>query len=130
MKKLSQGQFLLEALIAVTLVMLVLVAAVRVSIHSIKNVRVAGDQLEASKLAEEELAEIIENKERSISSFFETGFVSYDCGPLGEAEEYDCQVYFTGADEDSVEVTVEVSWEEGGSILNISVSRLLIKGLW
>lgn len=130
MNRSSQGQFLLEILIAVTLVMLVLVAAVRVSIHSVKNVRVAGDQLEASKLAEEKLAEIIEDKERSIESFFETGFVSYDCGPLGEVEEYDCQVYFTGADADSVEVTIEVSWEEGGSILDVSVSRLLVRGLW
>ena len=130
MKSLSQGQFLLEALIAAALVMLVLVAAVRVSIHSVKNVRVAGDQLEASKLAEKKLAEIIENKERSIGSFFDQGFVSYDCGPLGEAEEYDCQVYYINADADSVEVAVEVSWEEGSSILDISVSRLLLKGLW
>jgi len=130
MRKLSRGQFLLEVLIAVTLMMLVLVAAVRVSTHSIKNVRVAGDQLEATKLAEEKLAEIIEDKERAINEFFDQGFVSYDCGPLGEVGEYDCQVYYTGADVDSVEVTVEVSWLEGSSILDVSVSRLLLKGLW
>ena len=130
MKKSSEGQFLLEVLIAVTLIMLVLVAAVRVSTHSIKNVRVAGDQLEATKLAEKKLAEIIEDKERTIGSFFDTGFVGYNCGPLGDIEEYDCQVYYTEADADSVEVTVEVSWQEGDSILDVSVSRLLLKGLW
>lgn len=130
MRKLSRGQFLLEVLIAVTLVMLVLVAAVRVSTHSVKNVRVAGDQLEATKLAEEELAKIIEDKERAIDSFFDQGFVSYDCGPLGEVGEYDCQVYYTGVGADSVEVTVEVSWLEGSSILDVSVSRLLLRGLW
>jgi len=126
----DRGQFLLEVLIAVTLVMLVLVAAVRVSTHSVKNVRVAGDQLEATKLAEERLAEIIENKERTIETFFDQEFVSYDCGPLGEMNEYDCQVYYTGLSEDGVEVTVEVSWYEGESILEVSVSRLLVKGLW
>ena len=130
MKSSSEGQFLIEVLIAVTLIMLVLVAAVRVSTHAVKNVRVAGDQLEATKLAEEKLAEIIEDKERTIDSFFDTGFVSYDCGPLGEIEEYDCQVYFTDGDVDSVEVTVEVSWQEGASTLVVSVSRLLLKGLW
>lgn len=130
MRKSVEGQFLLEVLIAVTLVMLVLVAAVKISTRSVKNVRVAGDQLEATKLAEEKLAEIIEDKERSIESFFETGFVSYDCGPLGDSSEYDCQVYYTEADADSVKVMVEVSWEEGGSTLDVSVSRLLLKGLW
>lgn len=130
MKSSSEGQFLLEVLIAVTLIMLVLVAAVRVSTHSVKNVRVAGDQLEATKLAEEKLAEIIEDKERTIGSFFDTGFVSYDCGPLGEMEQYDCQTYFIDGGADSVEVTVEVSWQEGDSTLTVPVSRLLLRGLW
>lgn len=110
--------------------MLVLVAAVRVSTHSIKNVRVASDQLEATKLAEEKLAGIIGNKERAIDEFFDQGFVGYDCGPLGSVAEYDCQVYYTGAGVDSVEVTVEVSWLEGSSVLDVSVSRLLLRGLW
>lgn len=130
MKKLAEGQFLLEVLIAVTLVMLVLVAAVKISTRSVKNVRVAGNQLEATKLAEEKLVEIVEDKERSIEAFFETGFVGYDCGPLGGSGEYDCQVSYTEADADSVKVAVEVSWEEGGSTLSVSVSRLLLKGLW
>ena len=127
------GQLLVEVLVAVTLVVLVLVAAVNVTTKSARNTRVLGDKLEATRFAEIKLDEVLIDKEVEVEDFFDNQRSDGSCGTYGTDDEYSCEIdyqYNEVVDADRVEVVVTISWLEGDQTYEVAINKVFTKQIF
>ena len=121
----SNGQLLIEILIALAVMTVAMVGALAVSTRAIRVSRVARSTAEASKYAENVLETLKRTKESDPGTFF-TNSTCPVCGPFGVNLEYSCSLScsFNG---DVDDVTVTVSWVENGSTSSVKLQTILTK---
>ncbi len=121
-----QGQLLIEVLIALAVMTVAMVAALAVSIRAIKVARTSRSQAEASKYAENVLENLKSTKEADPMLFFANATCPA-CGPFGTNNMYSCSMAcnFTA---DTDDVTVTISWTDGGNTSSVKLETILTKG--
>ena len=117
---------LIEVMVAVGLVVLVLVAAIKLTTTSIRTSRVRMDRVEAVKLANSCLNLVREEKDMHIDTFFDEGYLheqSCDCSDLADVT---CTLVYENVNntEGTKQVYVEsyVTWKEGENIFSETAS--------
>ena len=126
---------LLEVTIAVGLIVLVLVAAARLTTQTIKTSRVRINRLQANKLANACLDLVRQDKDKDINAFFSEGHEYLKNCPCADLEGVNCVVgYVKVDDQGNIIETYEagktkrmyvwstVYWNENGDVMSESNS--------
>ncbi len=115
----NKGQMLLEVTVAVGLMVLVLVAAAKLTTQSIKTSRIRIDRQQASKMVNACLNMAREEKDNNVSEFFMDGYeykTRCSCQGVSNAT---CSITFYPAETapgeaKKVYVVVYVNWDDNG----------------
>lgn len=116
----NKGQMLLEVTVAVGLMVLVLVAAAKLTTQSIKTSRIRIDRQQASKMVNACLNMAREEKDNNVSEFFLSGYEYKTRCPCQGLANSTCGISFypveTAVGEaKKVYVIVYVNWDDNGA---------------
>jgi Tfp pilus assembly protein PilV len=106
-----KGQMLMEVLVATGLMIVVLIAAVGLSVLTLKSSRVGGERLEATQWAQRCINGIIGRKEDDPVSFFATP--QNGCGCTITNPIYICAAAYSDIDATQKKVKVTITWPDG-----------------
>ena len=120
-----KGQMLIELMIALSVVMLTLVALVQISTKSLSNAGFSQKQAQAATLANKEMEVIRNTKNQSWDIFYST-VANITNSPISGTE-YVKSIIYTKPDAQTVTVTVTVSWTEKGKIFSSKQNTILTK---
>jgi len=107
----SKGQSLLEAIVALAVAMLVILALVWVTTVSIRNADFAKKQAQASKYGQEGMEKVRAFRDQNTWEAFKSGCSTYDLGLVPSPftrPKPNCQEIAT----DKIKVTITVSWTD------------------
>ncbi len=111
----NSGQTLIETLIALTMTVFLLTALVVATTQSIRSSRFAKSQAQATHLAQQQIEELRNIRDRDGWRAFKTLlFVSIGC-PVGVPTEFTCERIINENDDTLVDLTIELSWEDRGT---------------
>ena len=109
----SNGQSLVEVLVAVTMTVFLLGALVIATTRSIKNSRFARDQARATHLAQEKVEDLRNMRDEEGWEYL-TDYLS--ACPASVPSGFSCAITdIISSDDNEVTFTVEISWEDRGT---------------
>lgn len=119
---------MIEILVGLGVITTALVVSLVVVTHATKLARVSRNKLEATRYAEKVLESLRNTRDKDKAGFFTNGTCPV-CGPFGTGIVYTCLLScsFTPALPDATrdDVTVTVTWDDGGSPASISIPTVL-----
>lgn len=129
MIKKTSGQMLIEVLVGLVVITMALVSSMVIIVHATKLSRVARNRLESAKYAEQALEFLRNTRDRDSGAFFANQSCG-TCGPFAGGV-YTCAFStctFTQMPSPTrADVTVTISWDDGGSTMSTNVSTVLTK---
>lgn len=118
-----KGQLMIEILVGLGVITTALVASLVVIIHASRLARASRSKLEATRYAQGVLESLRNTRDQDKGSFFANGTCPA-CGPFGTGIVYTCLLTcsFTQTRDD---VTVTITWDDGGNDVSISIPTVL-----
>ena len=119
---------MIEILVGLGIITTALVVSLVVVTHSSRLSRASRNKLEATRYAETVLETLRSTRDQDKASFFTNGTCPV-CGPFGTGVVYSCALScsFSPAPPNATrdDVTVTISWDDGGSTASILVPTTL-----
>lgn len=118
-----KGQLMIEILVGLGVITTALVASLVVIIHASRLARASRSKLEATRYAQGVLESLRNTRDQDRASFF-ANETCPACGPFGTGTVYTCLLTcsFTQTRDD---VTVTITWDDGGNDVSISIPTVL-----
>lgn len=119
---------MVEILVGLGVITTALVVSMVVVTHSSRLARASRNKLEATRYGQKVLESLRNTRDQDKASFFASG-VCPACGPFGTTVIYTCTLSctFSPAPPDATrdDVTVTMSWDDGGTTASMSIPTVL-----
>lgn len=122
-----KGQLLIEILVGLAIITSVLVTSMVVITHATRLARSARSKGEATSYAQKVIEAYRNTRDQNKEAFFANGTCNNPCGTFGSNNMYSCTmtcVFSPAGAATQVDVTVTMTWDDGG--VNVSVVLLTI----
>ncbi len=123
-----KGQLMIEILIGLGIITTALVVSLTVITHATRLATASKNKLEATKYIEKVLEEYRNTRDNDKTAFFTNQTCNDACGTFGVNSEYTCQMTCTFSPAGAptrVDVTVTMSWIDGGNSISTSIPTVL-----
>ncbi len=114
---------MVEILVGLGVITMALVASLVVVTHSSRLARASKNKLEATRYAEQVLESLRNTRDQDKEGFFASG-VCPACGPFGTGTIYTCSLTCSFSPTRD-NVTVRITWDDGGSEASVSIPTVL-----
>lgn len=123
-RKTRVGQLMIEILVGLGIITTVLVVSLTVVTHATRLAGASRNKLEATKYTEKVLEEFRNTRDRDKAAFFTNQTCNDPCGSFGINNMYSCRMTCTWT-VTKVDVTVTMSWDDGGTTVLTSIPTVL-----
>jgi len=115
---------MVEILVGLGVITMALVASLVVVTHSSRLARASRNKLEATRYGERVLESLRNTRDQDKEGFFANGTCPA-CGPFGTGTVYGCTFSVCEFSPTRADVTVKITWDDGGNDVSISMPTVL-----
>lgn len=122
------GQLMIEILVGLGVITTALVVSLVAVTHATRLARASRNKIEATKYIEKVLETYRNTRDKDKAGFFASETCNDPCGDFGINNMYSCRMTCTFSPAGAatrVEVTVTISWDDGGTDVSTSIPTVL-----